>query len=187
VSRLLRLAVVGAIGGWIIDRWLGARASADGQTTPAPVATLIVIDAPIERVWARLADIERQPEWMTDMKSVRMDTPGAVGLGSTGEATVRMMGVAVRDPVTITAFEPPVHFAVRHEGRFSGEGVMRLEAGADGTTTILRWEETLVAPVFPWLAAVLLRPLFRSVFQADLRRLRDLVESDAAGASGRAA
>ena len=31
---------------------------------------MIVIDAPIERVWAELADIEGQPRWMHDMKSV---------------------------------------------------------------------------------------------------------------------
>jgi uncharacterized membrane protein len=176
VSRVLRLAVLGAIGAWFANRWLAGRALALGIDTPEPVRTLIVIDAPIERVWARLADIERQPEWMADMKSVRMASPDPAAVGSRGEATVRILGVAVRDPVTITAFEPPVRFAVRHEGRFAGEGVMTLEAGADGTTTILRWAETLVPPVMPWLVAAMLRPVFALVFQADLRRLKALVE-----------
>ena len=73
VRGLLRLALLG----------LGPRAGsldrvlrrADGDAPPAPIPSLIVIDAPIERVWAELADIEGQPRWMVEMKSVRLLTP----------------------------------------------------------------------------------------------------------------
>ena len=71
-------------------------------------------------------------------------------------------------------------FAIRHEGTFTGGGVITLEPGADGTTTIVRWDETLVAPVLPHLGAVVAAPVFGAIFQADLVRLRDLVESGAA-------
>jgi uncharacterized membrane protein len=179
IRRLIGLAAAGAGVGWSIDRRLAARAADAGRSAPAPVTTLIVIDAPVERVWEVLSDVAGQPRWMTDMKAVRMESSGPLGVGARGEATVRMLGVAVSDPVTITAWDPPRRFAVRHEGRFSGEGVFELEPGADGTTTIVRWSETLVPPVLPWLAAELLRPVFRAVFQADLRRLRALVETGA--------
>ena len=69
--------------------------------------------------------------------------------------------------------------AVRHEGLFTGGGVIDLEAGADGTTTIVRWSETLVAPVLPHLAAAVQYPVFAAVFQNDLHTLRRLVEQDA--------
>ena len=72
-----------------------------------PLESLIVIDAPIERVWAVVADIEGQPRWMHDMKSVRMLTTGPIGVGTRGEATVRILGMSVTDPVTVTEFEPP--------------------------------------------------------------------------------
>ena len=102
------------------------------------------------------------------MKSVRMLDAGPVGVGTRGEATVRMFGITVTDPVTITEFEPPTRFAIRHEGAFKGRGVITLEAGADGTTTIVRWEERLVAAVLPHLGALVIEPPFRPIFQADL-------------------
>lgn len=170
-----RLAVVGtsALGlAAAADRWL---ASKRGEV-PEPIRSLIVIDAPIERVWEVVSDIAEQPRWMHEMKAVRMLTPPPVGVGSRGEADVRVLGIGVTDPVTITEWDPPHRFAVRHEGVFTGGGVISLEAGADGTTTIVRWEETLIPPVLPRLGDIAQRPVLAAIFQADLQRLRRLVE-----------
>jgi hypothetical protein len=111
------------------------------------------------------------------MKSVRLLTPPPIGVGTRGEATVRVFGVSVTDPVEVTEFAPRQRFAIRHEGSFTGGGVITLEAGADGTTTILRWDETLIAPIMPRLAARLQAPLFGAIFQADLERFRAICEA----------
>jgi uncharacterized protein YndB with AHSA1/START domain len=180
INRLIlapiRLAIIGWGVAWVVDRVLGARR---GETPPEPVRSLVVIDAPIERVWAVLADIEGQPRWMHDLKSVRLLTPGPVGVGTRAEGTVRIFGITTADPVTITEFEPPTRFAIAHEGSFTGGGVITLEPGADGTTTIVRWDETLIAPALRHVTAVAMAPVLGSIFQADLFRLRDLVESGA--------
>jgi uncharacterized protein YndB with AHSA1/START domain len=177
IRGLRRLAVLAGIGvalAWVLDRVLRARIGGD---QPPPFRSLMVIDAPIERVWAVLADVESQPRWMREMKAVRLLDPSPVGVGTRGEATVRVFGLAVTDPVTITEFEPPVRFAIRHEGTFAGQGVITLEAGADLTTTIVRWDETLVAPVIPFAWRAAAEPVFGHIFQADLEHLRDLVEA----------
>ncbi len=179
IRILIRAAIAGAAVGWIVDRWLAARAAG---ASPAPIRSLVVIDAPIERVWHVLADVEGQPRWMRDMKAVRLLTRGAVGVGTRAEADVRIFGMQTVDPITVTAFEPPRRFAIRHEGQFSGEGVIELEPGADGSTTIARWDETIAPPYLPHLGSVLLRPILSRVFQADLDRLRELVETGASGA-----
>jgi uncharacterized membrane protein len=140
---------------------------------------LEVIDAPIDRTWAVLADIPLQPRWMREMKSVRLTTPGPVGERTRGEATVRVFGISVTDPVEVVEFRPPTRFAIRHEGLVTGGGLITLEPGADGTTTIVRWEETLIPPVLPHLGAALVAPVLRGIFQADLHRLRGLVEDGA--------
>ncbi len=171
---ILALAVIGLPAAVVADRILAARR---GARRVAPMRMLVVVDSPIERTWEVLSDIPRQPAWMTEMKSVRLLTPGPVAVGTRGEATVRILGIAVRDTVTVTAFEAPIRFAVRHEGPVAGDGELRLEAGADETTTIVRWDETLVAPFLPDLAGAVLRPILQGVFQADLRRLRSLVEA----------
>ena len=113
IRAALRLALVGAGIGYALDRVLAYHsAGAD----PEPIDSMIVIDAPIERVWAELADIEGQPRWMHDMKSVRVLTPGPVGVGTEGTAEVRIFGITVNDPVRITEFKPPHRFAISHEG-----------------------------------------------------------------------
>ncbi len=182
IRPLVRLGMIGLGAGWAVDRALRARA--DGAPPPA-IESMVVIDAPIDRVWTVVADIEGQPRWMLDMKSVRLTTPPPIGVGTRGVSTVRVLGVTVTDPVTITEFQPPTRFALRHEGTVSGSGAITLEPGADGSTTIVRWEERLIAPFVPHLGAELLGRVFGPIFQADLFRLRDLVESGATPEEGR--
>jgi uncharacterized membrane protein len=176
IRRLLSLGVFGLVGAVVADRLLATR----GGAAPAPIEAFTVIEAPIDRVWRELADIEGQPRWMTDLKSVRLLDDRPVSAGSRAEGTVRILGIPVHDPVTITEFDAPTRFAIRHDGVFKGEGVITLEPGADGRSTIVRWRERLVPPVLPHLGAALQRPILRAVFQADLHRLRRLIESGAA-------
>ena len=177
IRALIRLGVLGALAvpaAFIADHLLARRR---GGREPQPLRMMVVVDAPIEAAWAVVADIPLQPAWMHEMKQVTMATPGPAKPGSRGEATVRIFGISVTDPVEVTEVEAPRRFAIRHEGLFTGGGVITLESGADGTTTIVRWAETLVPPVLPELAAVALAPVLRAIFQADLRRLARLVES----------
>ena len=174
VRRLVRVALLLSGVAVIVDRLLG-RLAADRPV--APIRSTVVIDAPIERVWAVIADIERQPEWMLDLKSVRILTPPPVGVGTMAEGTVRILGLTVTDPITITEFAPPHRFAIRHEGTYSGEGVITLDPRTGGAGTIVRWDETLVAPVLPHLADRIGRPIFGAVFQKDLNALRDRLEA----------
>jgi uncharacterized protein YndB with AHSA1/START domain len=174
IRGALRLALVGAGIGYALDRILsGHAAGAD----PDAIESMIVIDAPIERVWKDVADVIGQPRWMLEMKAVRLLTPGPVGVGTKGEADVRVLGISVTDPVTITEFEPPHRFGISHEGSFGGRGRITLEAGADGTTTIVRWTEVLIPPVFPHLGALVISPALGAIFQADLVRLKEIVET----------
>jgi uncharacterized membrane protein len=174
IRGAVRLALVGAGITYALDRILKEQAQG---ADPEPIESMIVIDGPIDRVWAVVADIEGQPRWMTDMKAVRLGSTEPVGVGTRGEADVRILGLSIVDPVTVTEFEPPHRFAIRHEGTFKGHGLITLEEGADGTTTIVRWEEVLIPPILPHLAALAMMPTLAGVFQADLERLKELVEA----------
>jgi uncharacterized protein YndB with AHSA1/START domain len=171
---LVALAAMAIAAAIAIDRRLARRR---GSRPPEPLRMLVVVDAPIEETWRVLADIGLQPAWMREMKSVTVTTPGPTRVGTRGEATVRIFGIAVTDPVEVVAFDPPTRFAIRHEGLFTGGGDIILEAGADGTTTIVRWAETLVPPLLPELGAHLAAPVLREIFQADLHRLARLVDA----------
>jgi uncharacterized protein YndB with AHSA1/START domain len=155
-------------------------ARARGGQPPDALHMLVVVDAPIDAVWAAVADVGFQAEWMAEMKELVLDPPGRAHVGQRGEATVRILGIGVTDPVEVTEVEPPRRYAIRHLGLFKGGGVITLEPGADGTTTILRWDETLVPPLLPQLGALAQAPILRAIFQADLERLKRLVETGTA-------
>jgi uncharacterized protein YndB with AHSA1/START domain len=181
IRGLARLAVAAAGAAWLADNALRSRR---GDRPPEPLETLVVIDAPIDVTWRVLADVRRQPDWMADLKDIRLTTDGPVGVGTRAEGRVRILGIAIHDPVEVTAFEPPTRYAIRHAGSFQGSGTIELEPGVDGTTTIVRWTETLVPPVLPDLLATLQAPILRRVFQDDLFRLKDLVEAEHQAGSG---
>ena len=183
IGRLIRLAVVGGILGGFLDRWLERRALFAGRIEPGAIRTAIEIDAPIETVWAELADLERQPQWMTDLKSVRLLTRPPLGVGSRADGKVRVLGLSVPDPVTITEFEPPHRYGVQHTGPIGGRGLIELVERAGGGTTVT-WQEILVAPMLPYLFAALAGPILGRVFQADLERLKRRVEERAGAGVG---
>jgi uncharacterized membrane protein len=174
LRRLLVLALLVGAKALVVDRLLAARR---GPAAPAPMRMLTVIDAPIDTTWAVVSDIPLQPEWMREMKSVTLATPGPVRAGSRAQATVRILGISVTDPVEVVEVDPPNRYAIRHEGLFKGGGLITLEPGADATTTIVRWEETLVPPLLPELGGLLQRPILQGIFQADLHHLKRLVET----------
>ena len=81
----------------------------------------------------------------------------------------------------MTAFQPPNRFTMTPGGRSRAAATFDLEPGADGTTTIVRWEETLIPPACRTSAHGQAAAAQTGIFQADLGRLRDLVESGPRG------
>jgi len=169
----LGLASVGAT--FAVDRWIGSLV-ARGEGPDPVMKMAITIGAPVDEVWDVVSDIERQPLWMEEMKAVRLRSPGPVGVGTRGEADVRIFLVGVVDPVEVDVYDPPLRFGIRHVGTFSGEGRITLEA-IDARRTLVRWDERLVPPLFPHLGQLLQKPIMGAIFQADLERLREIVES----------
>jgi hypothetical protein len=174
------LALTGVAGAFAVDRWIGDLI-ARGEAIDPAMKMAITIDAPIDDVWEIVADIERQPLWMEEMKSVRLTTPGPVGVGTRGEADVRIFLVGIVDTVEVDVYDPPTRFGIRHVGTFTGEGRITLEA-IDARRTLVRWDERLVPPIFPHLGQLLQKPIMGAIFQADLERLREIVESEHAEA-----
>jgi uncharacterized membrane protein len=179
IRRTLATALGGLAAAVLADRWLGGLSlDEEGQPIRVPIRSRIEIDAPIEEVWDRLVDIERQPDWMTDLKAVRVTTPGPIGVGTRADGAIRILGIPVTDPIEIVEFEPPHRFALRHLGRFSGSGLITLDTLDGGRRTRVEWAETLVPPVLPNLGSMIQAPILGRVFQADLEGLKALIERD---------
>ena len=184
LRTIAALAISSVTGTFLVDRWIGDLI-ARGEAIDPVMKMAITIDAPIDVVWEIVADIERQPLWMEEMKSVRLRSPGPVGVGTRGEADVRIFLVGIVDPVEVDIYDPPTRFGIRHVGTFTGEGRITLEE-IDARRTLVRWDERLVPPVFPHLGQLLQKPIMGAIFQADLERLREIVESEHAEAMANA-
>lgn len=176
------LGIAGAAATVAAERWIGELVAA-GEGPDPVMKMAITVDAPIERVWDVVADIERQPLWMHDMKRVRLLTQGPVGVGTRGEADVRVFLVGVVDEVEVDLYEPPTRFGIRHVGTYSGDGRIMLEA-IDARRTLVRWDERLVPPFFPNLGQLFQKPILGAVFQSDLERLKEMVEAGYAESMG---
>ncbi len=177
IRRLLSLTLASAAAALAADRWLAARR---GAAPPRPIRMMVVVDAPIEQTWSVLADVPLQAEWMAEMQRVTLTTPGPVGVGTRGTALVRVFGIPLVDPVEVVEFEPPTRYAIRHDGLVSGSGVITLEPGADGRTTIVHWDEVLRPALLPELGSRIIAPVLGPIFQADLHRFARLVETGSA-------
>ncbi len=114
---------------------------------------------------------------MREMRDVRVVGSQREGVGVEAEATVRIGGIATRDRIRVTRWEPPAVLEIEHLGWVGGLGYMELSPTDEGSN--LFWRETL-AP--PWgflgrLGIRAYRPLLRRIFQGDLERLRALIEA----------
>jgi hypothetical protein len=181
LRTIVALGLAGAGATFAVDRWIGSLV-ARGEGPDPVMKMAITIRAPIDEVWDIVSDIERQPLWMEEMKAVRLRSPGPVGVGTRGEADVRIFLVGIVDPVEVDVYDPPFRFGIRHVGTFTGEGRITLEA-IDARRTLVRWDERLVPPVFPHLGQLVQKPIMGAIFQADLERLREIVESQHAEAT----
>ena len=185
IRRTLITALGGLAAAVLADRWLGSLSvDEEGRPIRVPIRSRIEIDAPIGEVWARLTDIQRQPEWMTDLKAVRVTTPGPAGVGTRAEGDIRILGILVADPIEVVEFAPPHRYAIRHDGRFSGSGVITLDTLDGGRRTRVEWAETLVPPILSNLGSIIQSPILGWVFQADLERLKRLIEIERAATIG---
>jgi uncharacterized protein YndB with AHSA1/START domain len=149
------------------------------------IVRALTFPVPPAVVWDVLVDLDRQPSWMHDLKSVRSLSAGPLTVGFRAVGRVRMFGVTQDDPIEVTYLDPGRHYGISHGGGFAGRADFWLEALPGGRSTRVTWREELRPDArglgLPAAAGPLLRlldplfgPLFGVIFRADLRRLREL-------------
>ena len=109
------------------------------------IAMSLVIDAPIERVWASLADWESQGDWMLQT-TVEVTSEIREGVGTKIAAFTGIGKVGVMDHMQVTKWEPPYICDVLHTGKIiKGTGRFQLSS-IDSETTRFDWSEEILAP-----------------------------------------
>jgi len=109
------------------------------------IAMSLVIDVPIEKVWAALADWESQSEWMLQT-TVEVTSDIREGVGTSIAAFTGIGKLGIMDHMTVTSWNPPTICDVVHTGAIiKGTGRFELTALSDNSTRF-DWSEEILAP-----------------------------------------
>jgi hypothetical protein len=117
------------------------------------LAISLVIDAPQDQVWKKIADWPSQGEWMlqtkvwvTSQQSEGVGTSIAAFTGPLHKLYPKFKSFGLLDLMTVTKWDAPSRCDVEHHGKIlKGSGTFQLnEAGTNRTR--FDWSETIVAP-----------------------------------------
>jgi len=100
----------------------------------------IVIDRPLDEVFAYLADNTNETAWQTGLIESTLTSSGPIGVGSTGRDVRRSMGMKVVNEWECTDFQPDTMFAFKVTKPITFAASYRFEATPEGTRVTMRAE-----------------------------------------------
>jgi uncharacterized protein YndB with AHSA1/START domain len=119
------------------------------------------LQAPIERVWAAISDLEQLPAWYPAVQEVQTLTPGDPdAVGSRVRYLLKgRLPMRLAFEATIARVDPPRELELQAEGDLAGTGRWELQQQGEVTTVRYLWD---VHTTKPWmnLVAPIARPLF---------------------------
>jgi hypothetical protein len=139
------------------------------------------IAAPIEKVWAAIADWESQGDWMLQTRVwVTSDIRSGIGTSIsalTGPFVKSGLKIGLLDKMVVTNWQPPYLCEVDHVGKvIKGSGKFELSDISKGNdiATCFDWSETIKAPKAVFLLIYL--PTYLGVRISLLRFRRSLTK-----------
>jgi uncharacterized membrane protein len=145
----------------------------------------ILIGRPAEEVFAFVTAPENDRQWSSTAVERRVESEGPIKVGSRIHAVDKFLGRRIESTFEVTEHEPSRRSAIRFvSGPIRAEGTYTLEPSNGGTR--FRW--ALEAP--PGLGGVylgrvtdpLVTWMFRRRVQGDLRKLKEVLESERSAA-----
>ena len=138
----------------------------------------VVINRPVEEVFAFANDLESDPQWMAAVSERKKTSEGPVGVGTTFRDTGQLLGRQIENNYEITEYEPNMKFGIKSvSGSIPVEATMTYEPVAGGTR-VTQAGEAEVAGLFKLSEPIVARMMKRQ-FDADLANLKDLMEPQA--------
>ena len=141
----------------------------------------VLINAPAERVFEVLTDLEGLPERVTAIQKIELLTEGPVGLGTKFRETRIMFKREASEEMEFTSFDPPQGYVLEAESRGARyTTTYRLDPENNGTRLSISFEGTALSPFARFVSAVLM-PFFkgamRRAVEADLENLKHAAEA----------
>ncbi|MDE2993592.1 MAG: SRPBCC family protein [Chloroflexota bacterium] len=143
--------------------------------------TSIVVERPIEDVWAFVANIENMDQWVVGVSEPRLSNGRDIGVGATYTSKYTYAGKTHTIDYEVTAYEPQQHFATQStEGPFPFQGELDLERVGQGTkvtNTIDAGSDGLFTTITFKLLGPLVRISMRRQLHKELVALKNILET----------
>ena len=142
------------------------------------IESSIVINRPIEEVFAVLSDLENNPKWDPGFHEVEKTSQGPIGVGTTWRAVQSVLSRRIESEAEVTEYEPNRKFAVKTKaGPIPAQVQMTFASVEGGTQVNMRFEGEPGG--FFKLAEPLVGNMVKRSFETDLANLKDLMEAHA--------
>ena len=139
--------------------------------------TSVVINRPVEDVFAVLSDFENNPTWSSAFLEAKKISEGPIGVGTTWQGVGKFLGRRIEIEIKNTEYEPNRQFTQESKSPFPANQQITFES-VDGATRV---NVTLEAE--PGGFFKLAEPVFKSMakrgIETDLANLKDLMEAHA--------
>lgn len=101
----------------------------------------VQINAPPEKVFGYLSDLEKHPEW-AHCDEVEKSSEGPAGVGATYRSRGKNLGITAKETVEVTGYQPNERFAWRATGAFGWKfgWSFEMKPQDDGTRLIERFD-----------------------------------------------
>lgn len=138
----------------------------------------LVINRPIEEVFAFISNPENLPRWRTGTLDIKRNSSGPFGMGSVVSGRFTFLGRPFDGDLEIIAYEPHEKYGTKMVGGpFPLEARYALEPTANGTQLTMVVEGTPGG--FFKLAEPLVVSLAKRSYEADLNNLKEMLEAQA--------
>lgn len=144
----------------------------------------LVIERPVDEVFAYLADVSKQADWSPAVVESKAEGFGPVGKGTRFSQTVKMLGSRATNQMEVSDYEPYRVIGLRTlTGPMKFHWVMDLEPAGEGATRIRSHMEGEAEGVFR-IAGPLLKGALQRQADGDFQSLKEMLESQAAPTAG---
>ena len=110
----------------------------------------VVINAPLETVFALVSDPTRMPEWLSGLVEVRVVL--GTGAGQQFEWTYKMAGILLRGQSVVVEFVPNERAVHQSIGAIPSTWTYTVEPHDEGTTLTIEADYTIPVPVLGKMA-----------------------------------
>jgi uncharacterized membrane protein len=134
------------------------------------------IDRPAEEVYAYVIDLDRWPEWRSDVVGGELVTEGPIRVGTQARGIAKILGRPFTIDVEVTALEPGARFGYRPiKGPLKTNNLCTFETRAGGTLVILT-DDIGLKGIFKVFLPVM-ASLVRSGYRKNLAGLKSVLEA----------